>query len=103
MRQLTRQEEKQRVDGSKGTSENPLVDAEVLYNTQLLLVGAHVTQIALTTGKPVKEVVTTYAEAIKELRDWFSGKSVKERIEELVSQVSTSEWDITGYMAKMDF
>ena len=101
MRQLTRKEEKQQTVDLKESNANAQVEAEVLYNSQILLVGAHVTQIALTTGRPVKEVVETYAEAIGELRDWFAGKQVKQRIESLIDQVTTSEWDITGYVAKM--
>lgn len=58
----------------------------MLYSS-LFQVAGQVTQISLSTGKPVDEVVSTYTKAFELLDEWYRGTPFKEELQKVLDML----------------
>jgi len=57
---------------------------EAILHSSLFQVASHVTQICLSTGKPLDEVVETYTKAYEYLDAWYRGVPQKEELKRIL-------------------
>ena len=68
--------------------------AETLYNANLLIVGAHLTQVCHPTGGAPKEILSTYTQLMEGLIDWFNITPLRERLEDMLEEAVWSKWAV---------
>ena len=66
---------------------------EAMHHHGLLLAGAEVVKISLDTGRPVKEVIEMYTEAVERLRNWYSCADLEAEVEKVLDENVVSPWD----------
>lgn len=72
----------------------PNEEIETSYNTNLMIVGAQLTQICHPDGGKPKEIVATYAEVMDELRNWFEIVPMREKLENMLEETVWSRWSV---------
>ncbi|MDY6835343.1 MAG: hypothetical protein SVY53_11145 [Chloroflexota bacterium] len=69
-------------------------DANTAYNSNLLIVGAHLTQVCHPNGGTSKEIVGTYKEIMRDLIDWFNVVPLREKLEDILEESVWSKWSV---------
>ena len=67
---------------------------ETFYNGNLMMVGAHLTQVCHPNGGTPKEIVSSYIQVMEELLDWFNIVPLRERLDDMLEQRVSSEWSV---------
>ena len=78
--------------GSMWGQRRPEAKEESIYNANLMLVGANLTQICHPNGGSSKEVLGTYTEMMEGLLDWLNIVPLRERLEGMLDEQIWSKW-----------
>ena len=68
--------------------------AEIFYNGNLMMVGAHLTQVCHPDGGTPDQIVTSYTQVMERLTDWFNIVPVREKLEGMLGEKVWSEWSV---------
>jgi len=87
------QEFKEKMEGRLGFVK---VDeqSETTYNSNLMIVGAHLTQICHPNGGSPEEILATYTKMMEGLIDWFNVVPLKEKLEGMLEETIWSRWAV---------
>lgn len=69
-------------------------ELETAYNCHLLLAGALINHDCVASGKAPEEVMGSYERVMELLRDWFTGKDTKERLNILFKEALKDKWEV---------
>ena len=69
-------------------------ELETAYNCHLLLTGALINHDCISSGKDPEEVMDSYERVMDLLRDWFSGKEKKDRLNAMFKESLKDKWEV---------
>ncbi|MDY6835400.1 MAG: hypothetical protein SVY53_11430 [Chloroflexota bacterium] len=69
-------------------------EVEAIYNSNLLLAGALINHDCLAYGKDPQEALESYTEVMELLRNWFTAKDTKDKLNKRFKQVLEDKWEV---------
>ena len=66
--------------------------AQISYNSNLMIVGAHLTQICHPNGGTADDIVDTYTHVMSKLVDWLNIVPLREKLESMLDDAVFSEY-----------
>ena len=67
---------------------------ETYYNGNLMMVGAHLTQVCHPNGGTPDQIVNSYIQVMGKLTDWFNLVPLREKLEGMLEEKVWSEWSV---------